>query len=144
MSYGVSGALQSAIFAALSGDANLAGLVGSHIYDALPAGDVPALYVRLGAETVRDASDASGSGAAHFIAISVITTNPGFATAKAAAGAISDALHDAQLALERGALVSLRFERATARRVDAGAGRQIDLRFRARVQDDEFSTPNGT
>lgn len=136
MSYAVSGALQAAIYAALTTDVALIALVGNGIYDAVPAGAVPDLYVRLGSETVREASDSSGTGAAHFLTVSVITTNPGFASAKSAATAISDALHDAPLTLSRGNLVSLRFERATARRIDSGSGRQIDLRFRARVQDD--------
>ena len=83
MSYAVSGALQAAVFAALSGDAALAALVGSAIYDAVPAGTVPDLYVRLGTETVREASDGSGAGAVHLLTVSVITTNPGFARAAA-------------------------------------------------------------
>lgn len=136
MSYAVSGALQAAVFAALSGDAALGTLVGSAIYDAVPAGTVPDLYVRLGTETVREASDGSGAGAVHALTISVITTNPGFASAKAAATAVSDALNGADLALTRGTLVSIQFERATARRIDAASARQIDLRFRARVSDD--------
>ncbi|MEP1767674.1 MAG: DUF3168 domain-containing protein [Sulfitobacter sp.] len=136
MSYGVSGALQAAIYAALMGDATLTTLVGTAIYDAVPAGDVPDLYVRFGSETVREASDGTGAGAAHTLTVSVITTHPGFASAKAAAAAVSDALHDAPLSLARGRLVSLRFERAVAQRIDSGSGRQIDLRFRARVQDD--------
>lgn len=136
MSYGVSAALQAAIYAALTSNTALTDLVGQAIYDAVPAGDVPDLYVRFGSETVREASDGSGAGAAHSLTISVITTNPGFASAKAAAAAVSDALHDAPLTLGRGRLVSLRFERAAAQRIDAGSGRQIDLRFRARVQDD--------
>jgi hypothetical protein len=135
MSYAVSGALQSAVFAALSDDSVLAGLVGG-VYDAVPAGAVPDLYVRLGAETVREAGDGSGAGAVHFLTVSVITTNPGFASAKAAASAVSDVLHDADLPLARGRLVSLRFERGSARRIDAASARQIDLQFRARVTDD--------
>ncbi|MEH6646195.1 DUF3168 domain-containing protein [Sulfitobacter sp.] len=136
MSYAVSGALQAAVFAALSQDAALSALVGTGIYDAVPAGSVPDIYVRLGSETVREASDGSGAGAVHFLTVSVITTSPGFATAKAAATAVSDALQDVELELSRGRLISLRFERATARRIDAASARQIDLRFRARVQDD--------
>ena len=136
MSYAVSGALQTAVFDALSNDASLGALVGTAIYDAVPSGVLPDIYVRLGSESVRDASDISGAGAVHALTISVITTNPGFATAKAAATAVSDALHDASLSLSRGALVSLRFERATAKRIDSASARQIDLRFRARVQDD--------
>lgn len=136
MSYAVSGALQAAVFAALNADAALGALVGTAIYDAVPAGNVPDIYVRLGSETVREASDGSGAGAVHFLSVSVITTSPGFASAKAAAAAVSDALHDADLALARGSLISLRFERASARRIDAASARQIDLRFRARVSDD--------
>lgn len=136
MTYAVSVALQAAVFAALDADAALTALVGTGIYDAVPAGSVPDIYVRLGAETVREASDGTGAGAVHFLTVSVITTNPGFASAKAAAAAVSDALHDAELTLTRGNLVSLRFERAAARRIDAASARQIDLRFRARVSDD--------
>lgn len=136
MSYAVSGALQAAVFAVLNADTALGALVGTAIYDAVPAGNVPTIYVRLGSETVREASDGSGAGAVHFLTVSVITTNPGFASAKAAAAAVSDALHDADLTLTRGKLISLRFEQATARRIDAASARQIDLRFRARVSDD--------
>lgn len=135
MSYAVSGALQAAVFAALGADPALGALVGNAVYDAVPAGSVPEIYVRLGSETVRDASDGSGAGAVHSLTVSVITSSPGFARAKAAAAAVSDALHDADLTLARGNLVSLRFERATARRIDAASARQIDLRFRARVSD---------
>ncbi|MEH6830867.1 MAG: DUF3168 domain-containing protein [Sulfitobacter sp.] len=136
MTYAISAALQSAVFAALNGDAALTSLVGAGIYDAVPAGSVPDIYVRLGSEVVREASDVSGDGAVHFFTVSVITTNPGFSSAKAAAAAVSDALHDADLTLVRGILISLRFERAAARRIDAASARQIDLRFRARVSDD--------
>ncbi|MDF1729526.1 MAG: DUF3168 domain-containing protein [Sulfitobacter sp.] len=136
MSFALSGPLQAAVFQALAQDAALGALVGSAIYDAVPAGNLPALYVRLGSEEVRDASDQTGPGALHRITLSVITTEPGFQAAKAAAGAICDVLQEAHLTLSRGYLVSLRFERARARRIDAVSARQIDLIFRARVQDD--------
>ncbi|QUJ77405.1 DUF3168 domain-containing protein [Sulfitobacter albidus] len=136
MSYAYSAALQTAIFGALSADAALSQEVGDAIYDAVPSGTLPDIYVRLGSESVRDASDASGAGSAHQVTVSVITTAPGFASAKRAAGAVSDALHEADLTLDAGRLVSLRFERATARRIDGASARQIDLRFRARISDD--------
>ncbi|MGC1495655.1 MAG: DUF3168 domain-containing protein [Sulfitobacter sp.] len=136
MSFALSGVLQTAVYDALTGDAALGALVGSDIYDAVPSGTLPALYVRLGSEAVRDASDVSGAGAVHQFTVSVITTNPGFASAKAVGAAVSDALHDADLTLSRGRLVSLQFDRATAKRIDTASARQIDLRFRARVQDD--------
>lgn len=137
MSFAMSGPLQQAVFDALMADTALSALVGTAIYDAVPTGDLPPLYVQLGSEDATDASDCSGGGALHRLTVSVITDNPGFAHAKAAAGAVSDALHNADLSLSRGALIFLRFERARARRVEASATRQIDLRFLARVQDDE-------
>ena len=134
MSYAVSGALQAAIYGALQGDATLTGLVGSAIYDAPPSGALPGLYVTLGAERVRDASDGSGVGAWHDLTIAVVTGAAGFSAAKAVAGAVSDLLHQADLPLARGRLVSLRFRRAEARRESSGL-RRIDLTFRARVED---------
>jgi len=136
MSYGVAAALQRAVFQRLRSDPVLAGLVGPDIFDALPAGALPPLYVVLGAEEVRDASDKTGAGAWHQFTVAVVTQSAGFATAKAAAAAVSDALVDAALILDRGALVSLRFQKAKAARVGTGAVRQINLIFRARVADD--------
>lgn len=135
MSFGQSAALQAAIFAALTQDAVLVSLVGDAIYDAVPFGTLPDLYVRMGTEDVRDASDISGPGAEHRLTVTVITTQPGFTAAKAVAGAVSDVLHDAALTLGRGRLSSLRFERARVKRTDSGEARQIDMRFRARVED---------
>jgi len=135
MSYGMGAALQAAVYAHLQADSALAALVGEAIYDAAPAGTVQGLYVTLGPEDVRDRSDKDGTGAAHDFTVSVVTDAAGFAAAKAAAAAVSDALVDAALVLSRGRLVSLGFLRARARRVSSGAQRQIDLRFRARVED---------
>ncbi|KIN66303.1 putative GTA protein [Sulfitobacter noctilucicola] len=136
MTFALSGPLQTAVFEALSGDSVLVMIVGTAIYDAVPTGALPPIYVRLGGEDATDASDGSGAGAVHKFTVSVITTNAGFAQAKAAAAAISDILHDGNLTLSRGRLVSMRFEKARAARVEAAATRQIDLRFAARVQDD--------
>jgi hypothetical protein len=136
MSYGVSAALQRAVFAQLTTDTALAALVGVSIYDALPTGTLPPLYVVLGSEDVRDASDKTGAGAEHSFTVSIVTQSAGFATAKEAAAAVSDALVDAPLILDRGSLVSLNFYKAKAARVGTGAMRQINLIFRARVADD--------
>ena len=117
MSYAVAGALQAAVYQQLRADAVLAGT-----------------YVSLGPEDVADASDKTGAGALHDFVISVITDAAGFATAKAAAAAVSDALLGADLALSRGRLVGLWFLRAKARRVEKADARRIDLVFRARVE----------
>ncbi len=136
MSYGVAAALQVAVYQRLVADAALAALVGTNVFDALPAGALPPLYVVLGTEEVRDASDKTGGGALHQFTVSVVTESAGFATAKAAAAAVSDALVDAPLTLARGNLVSLNFYKAKAARVGTGTVRQINLIFRARVADD--------
>ncbi len=135
MTYALSPSLQTAVFQALLADADLALLVGTNIFDSAPTGQVPELYVSLGSEDVRDASDGTGTGARHDFTISVVTTQSGFLTAKEVAGAICDALIVAPLTLARGRLVALNFLQARARRVQSGGARRIDLRFRARVED---------
>lgn len=135
MSYAVSAALQSAVFTAVSADPTVVGLVGDAVYDALPGGALPRLYISLGPETVRDAGDATGSGAVHSLVVSVFTDVAGFQSAKEAAGAVSDVLHEADLTLARGRLVSMRFTRARAYKIEKGTGRRIDLTFRARIED---------
>lgn len=135
MSYQYSAALQAAVYDQLANDAGLAGLVGGAIYDAMPSGTVPALYVALGPEKVRDRSDISGRLAEHEFVVSVVTTAAGFASAKEAAGAVSGLIHDAQLSLTHGILISVAFQKATATREGDGSERRIDLTFRARVAD---------
>lgn len=134
MSYAVAAALQAAVFGRLASDAGLGALVGAAVYDAVPPGAGTGTFVMIGPEEVRDASDKTGDGAEHWFTVSVITDAMGFQQAKAAAVAVSDALVGADLSLSRGRLVSLRFLKATARRVSNGAGRRIDLVFRARVE----------
>ncbi|KIC22647.1 DUF3168 domain-containing protein [Leisingera sp. ANG-Vp] len=134
MTYAIAGGLQSAIYTHLTGDAALTALVGSAIYDAIPAGTLPQTYVSLGSEEVLDRSDKSAGGAEHRFFITVTTDTAGFADAKAAAAAVCDALIGATVPLPRGQLTSLWFDRAKAERL-SGGGRQITLRFRARVDD---------
>jgi hypothetical protein len=136
MSYAVAGALQAAVYECLATDPTVVALIGNGVFDELPAGKVPQTYVSLGPEEVRDQSDADGAGALHRFTVSVISEASGFAVAKAVAGAVGDALLNSGLTLARGRLVGLWFERASARRGGkAGRVRRIDLRFRARVED---------
>lgn len=135
MSYGVSAALQQAIYQRLTADTTLSTLVSGAIYDAVPAGIITGTYVSLGPEDVRERSDMTGHGALHEVTVSVATDAAGFQGAKEVAAAVSDALVDATLILARGTLVSLNFHRARARRVEDADVRRIDLTFRARVED---------
>lgn len=141
MSYAAGAALQGAVYAVLRGNAALGGLVGDAIYDAMPV-DAPAdVYVALGPEEVRDAGDVSGRGSRHDFVVSVLSgseTDSGFRNVKAAAAAVCTALEDGagNGALEPGegaSLVGLWFQRAQARRMRNGAGRRVDLTFRARL-----------
>ncbi len=131
MSYAATAALQSAVYGALTADTLVNGLTGGAIYDALPSGAVPSIYIRLGAERVRDASDKTGSGAVHDFPVTVVTESAGYQVGKQIAAAISDALIDADLPLTRGSLMALNFLRARARRVDNT--REIEVWFRARI-----------
>jgi hypothetical protein len=130
MSYAASPALQAAVFQALTAAPALAGVA---IYDAVPPSPA-GTFVLVGPEEVRDASDKSGVGAEHRLAVSVISDGTGFLASKTIAAAISDALVGASLVLDRGRLVSLLFLRAQARRIDEGELRRIDLTFRARIE----------
>ncbi|MEZ5797289.1 MAG: DUF3168 domain-containing protein [Paracoccaceae bacterium] len=130
MSYGAAAALQTAVYQLLSAAPALAGVA---IYDAVPPSPA-GTFVLVGPEEVRDASDKSGAGAEHLLAVSVISDGAGFLAAKVIAADISDALAGAALVLARGRLVSLLFQRASARRIDEGEVRRIDLTFRARVE----------
>ena len=135
MSYAVASALQEAIYERLTFDAAVYDLVQGAVYDGVPAGTVPPLFVSLGEEKVTDRSDADGFGAVHEMVVSVVSSANGFQSAKRVAGAISDALLGAPLALERGYLVGIWFRGAQAKRVSRSGTRRIDLRFRAQVQD---------
>ncbi len=136
MSYGVSAALQAAVFQQLVDDRVISSQVGDAVYDAVPSGTLPQTYITLGPEEVREASDKTGKGTLHRFTVSVVSEAAGFSAAKTLAGAVCDALDGAALTLDRGRLVGLWFERASARRTGTGGAiRQIDLRFRARVED---------
>ncbi|UWQ81138.1 DUF3168 domain-containing protein [Leisingera sp. S132] len=134
MTYAIAGGLQFAVYTHLTGDAGLTALVGNAIYDAIPAGPLPQTYVALGSEEVLDRSDKTAGGAEHRFFVTVTTDMAGFATAKSAAAAVCDALVGAAVPLPRGQLTGLWFDRAKAERLSTG-GRQITLRFRARVDD---------
>lgn len=136
MSYGVSVALQTAIYQQLLADAALADLIGDAIYDEVPSGVIPPTYVTLGPENVVARSDKSAEGAEHRFDISIVSEISGFSNAKAVAVAVSDALLNRALDLTRGQLVSLHFLSATARREEAANLRRVDLRFAARVEDE--------
>ena len=130
MSYAAAAALQSAVFARLTGFAALAGV---SVVDAVAPGAGTGKFVLLGPETASDQSDKTGAGAEHLFQVSVISDDTGFLSAKVIAAQVSVALVGVPLTLTAGQLVDLNFVRATARRLKAGEHRRIDLVFRARI-----------
>ena len=130
MSYAAAAALQSAVFARLTGFAALAGV---SVVDAVAPGAGTGKFVLLGPETASDQSDKTGAGAEHLFQVSVISDDTGFLSAKVIAAQVSLALVGVTLNLTAGQLVDLNFVRATARRLKEGDHRRIDLVFRARI-----------
>lgn len=134
MSYSSSGPLQAAVYQRLMADTSVAASVGGAIYDQVPAGTLPGTYLTLGPELALSRQDASGLATQFDFTVSVHTDASGFQSIKAVAGAVTDALQDAPLTLSQGRLVGLVFRRARARLLRNGALRQIDLWFRATVE----------
>lgn len=135
MSYAIAASLQRAIFARLAGEAEIIEIVGPNIYDAVPAGTEPEVFVLIGEEVVRDGSTKTSDGAYHDFTVSVFADQHGFASSKALAAIICDSLIRPGLTLDRGRVTGVWFRRARARRGRAPDRRRIDLQFRAHVED---------
>ncbi|MFD1882367.1 DUF3168 domain-containing protein [Paracoccus pacificus] len=138
MSYRAAAALQTAVYARLRDHEALADLIGDAVFDAMPVEPPTGTYVALGPEEARDASDQTGRGAQHDFVVSVLSgadAGEGFQAVKEAAVAVTEALEEAPLPmpLAKGILAGLWFLRAKARRAEGGAGRRVDLTFRALV-----------
>ena len=130
MSYAAAAALQSAVYARLTGYSALSGIA---VVDAVAPGSGAGKFILLGPETANDRGDKGHRGIEHQFQVSVISDDPGFLSAKVIAAHVSDALVGANLSLSAGTLVELSFIRAIARRLNDGDQRRIDLVFRARI-----------
>lgn len=130
MSYAAAAALQSAVYARLTGDPALAGVT---VVDAVAPGSGGGKFILLGPETASDKGDKGHGGAEHQFQVSVISDDTGFLSAKVIAAHVSNALLGSSLGLAVGILVNLSFVRAIARRLNQGEQRRIDLVFRARI-----------
>ncbi|MHA1128845.1 MAG: DUF3168 domain-containing protein, partial [Alphaproteobacteria bacterium] len=96
----------------------------------LPVGE----YVTLGEEIVKPFNSMTSQGGVHDFDVTVHSTANGFGAAKTVGGAIGAVLIDANLTVTGGALISLRFLKARARRGVAPELRRIEMRFRAVVE----------
>ena len=130
MSYAAAAALQSAVFARLTGYSALAGVT---VVDAVAPGAGKGKFILLGPETASDKGDKGHAGAEHQFQVSVISDETGFLSAKVIAARVSDALIGASLTMSVGSVVEVSFIRAIARRLKEGEHRRIDMVFRARI-----------
>lgn len=135
MTYALAAPLQAAVYDRLTADPAMAALVGGAIFDAPPPGPPPALYVSLGPEEARAQGDKTGQAAQHRFVVTLIGETGSFHALKALGAAVETALTGMPLALSRGRVVDLRFEKASARRARSGTRRRIEMTFRALVDD---------
>ena len=127
-------ALQEAVFAALSADAELETLLGgANIFDGAPR-NAEAPYVHLGELSERDWSTATEPGAEISFAVVAWSRLPGRAEAIAIAERVRAVLHDAALVLDGFALVNLRHIATETARAEKPEGRRAVARFRAVVE----------
>jgi hypothetical protein len=139
VSYAMAADLQAAVYARLTGDAELWDLVGDQIFDApleVRDDEVAPDHVTLGEETARPWGTKTSAGTLHDLDVTVHSGRDGFDAAKRIAGAVCAALIDAPLKIQGGRVVALRFQRAKAERGRAPEKRRIALRFRAVLDED--------
>jgi hypothetical protein len=124
-------ALQQSIYATLASDAAVLTLLGGpRIYDDVPQG-AAFPYLTIGQSTLRDWSTGSEDGHEHTLTLHVWSREKGRKQTHALMGAVHDALHDRDLALEGHRLVNLRHELSEARREPDGDTYHGIVRYRA-------------
>jgi Protein of unknown function (DUF3168) len=124
-------ALRAAIYDALVADGPLnAALGGPKVYDEPPK-SVVFPYVTLGEARITDWSTGTESGEEHALTLHAWSRQGGHKEAHAVAGAVLQALDDADLTLDQHRLINLRFTLADVRRENDGRTYHAVVRFRA-------------
>jgi hypothetical protein len=122
--------LQGAIVRALKASADLQGVVGTRVYDSVPASPTFP-YVTVGdGQVLPDAYDGV-DGKECFLMVHTWSREPGFPQTKAMTGPIIDALDGAELGLGVHRLVDLLFERMDFLNDPDGLTRHAAITFRA-------------
>jgi hypothetical protein len=122
--------LQKAIFAALTGDAATAALIGERVFDHAPA-DVPFPYVSFGRTSIYDWSTGTESGTEQLFTLHVWSKARGKAETLRVMERAQTVLDDAALSLDGHSLVNLRLEFSEVRYDDDISVYHGLLRFRA-------------
>ncbi len=121
-------ALQKAIYAELTGDAELTAFPGgAFIYDHVPQSRTPPFVVISQIST----RDWPPGGSEHIATLTVWSDNPGHKQAMEISEVIRTLLHDAALTLEDHQLINLRYQSSEARRDKQSKLYQMQTRFRA-------------
>lgn len=125
--------LQAAVYAALSGDATLSGMVEG-VFDVVPeATDYP--FIVIGESESRDASTSSGEAEVIDLFIRVYSDGAGKKTVQDVMARVSTLLHDAALTLSGGYdLANLRFASSAVQTARDGLSHNGLMRFRAVVE----------
>lgn len=123
-------ALKAALRARLLADTDVAGLVGTAIYDAPPRGALPP-YLAFGEALARENGTVERDGSVIEADLVAITSERGTETALNIASAITAALGGAGPAMEGHRLVALEVSRTLARHDPATSLTRATLRLRA-------------
>ncbi len=123
-------ALQKTLYATLSGDTALTGLIGLRLYDNVP-GDTAFPYVTMGEGRMMDWSSDTHDGAEHRLVFHIYTRTGGRSLIKTITGALKARLHNAPLVLTDHRLVNMRFVEADIVRLADGVTWHGLVRFRA-------------
>lgn len=124
-------ALQQSIFAALTGDAVLANLLGGpRVYDDVPVrAEFP--FMTFAQSNERDWSAGTEAGEEHFLTLHIWSRAHGRKETQEIIGAVRGVLHDQSLSLSGYRLVNLRHEFSEARREADGETYHGIVRYRA-------------
>ncbi|MEO1563905.1 MAG: DUF3168 domain-containing protein [Pseudomonadota bacterium] len=122
-------AVQEFLYSRLAADSGVNALVGSSIFDAAQAGDLPELSVLIGGEEVLDASDTTASARVHRAEVDIVARSGGFAQAKDTADVIRAALNGASGPAGAGQITRCLFRRTQALRDTSDGLRRIRMRF---------------
>ena len=124
-------ALQQALYAAVTGSAPLAALIGPpRVYDDVPQG-AAFPYLTLGQSTLRDWSTGTDDAEEHILTLHVWSRAGGRKEMHEVMDALRGALHDQPLVLSGHRLVNIRHEISEARRDPDGETYHGIVRFRA-------------
>jgi hypothetical protein len=124
-------ALQQSIFAALTGDAALANLLGGpRVYDDVSVrAEFP--FMTFAQSNERDWSTGTEAGEEHFLTLHIWSRAHGRKETQEIIGAVREVLHDQSLSLSGYRLVNLRHEFSDARREADGETYHGIVRYRA-------------